>query len=86
MMMTIDQATTEAQEAQPAPVGESSTRLTQEEVHSLLDSSRRDYERVESYGGDRIGATLTLLLIDLLGELKELNGQFRETLALAHKQ
>ena len=67
-------------------MGESSTRLTPEEVHSLLDEARRDYERVATYGGDRIGATLILLLIDLLGELKELNGQFRETLALVGKQ
>jgi hypothetical protein len=71
--------------AQAAPVVESSPRLTQQELHSLLDEARKERERVATFGGDKVGVTLSMLLLDLLFELKEQNAQARSALALAHK-
>jgi hypothetical protein len=50
-----------------------SLRLSDEELHRLMATARHEYSRVSEYGGDLVGMTLCLLLVDLLGTLKEQN-------------
>jgi hypothetical protein len=57
------------------------TRLSQDELQALLETSRREIERIDTYGGDRQGALICLLLVDYLLLQREQNQLLADILA-----